>query len=430
MDNKSLRNARRARKDEFYTRYEDIAVELVNYTDQLAGKTAYCNCDNPLKSNFVRYFTENFKCLELKSLIVTHYIDRKTTDIKPQKLILTKADNEAGFICKLSQLEGNGDFRSDECLDLLRESDVVVTNPPFSLWREYEDVVISQGKQFALMGIIQAANYTPMLQGILSGTIKAGYTNYNKALKFTVPDNYCSKKIIDGKKVVEVPVCWWTNLLVANRQPLQLKRNYTPEDYPKYEAKTAKGKPSSSTPVDAINVDIVADIPCDYDGLIGVPVTILGKIDYNQFEVVDKVNDGFISSRKVFTRIIIRKKRVPAATTATKIADIFAIQTNTGRNQVTRALPGRIAGMVRTRVRFIDLRAKALFIEPSRTYRDAFYQCCNGKHSILLQVLSMVGHGYKYRYKYGYKHRPKVTIRWPVVISIPLSVHRWGCSYG
>lgn len=428
MNNKSLRNARQVRKNVFYTRYEDIAVELMNYADQSVGKTAYCNCDTPLESNFVRYLAENFKYLELKSLITTHYLDRKASDINPQKLVLTKADNEAGFFSELSTLEGDRDFRSEECPDLLRQAYVVVTNPPFSLLREYAGVIISQGKPFVLMGTIQAANYTPMLQGILLGTIKSGYTNYGKSLKFYVPAGYDSKKFIDGRKVVEVLVCLWTNLLVTNRQPLQLKRNYTPEAYPKYKSKTIKGTPSSFAPIDAINVDCFADIPCDYDGLMGVPVTILGKIDYSQFEVVSKINNGFIGNRKVFTRIIIRRKK--ASSTPVEKDETVTIKATTERNQFTRGLPGRIAGMVHTQVRSIGLRAKALYTDASRVCRDVFYLYCNGKHSILLPVLSMAGHGHLYWYEYEYRHRPKVTIRWPVVIRTPLLVQRWGCAYG
>lgn len=312
MTNKTLRNARVAKKDEFYTQYSDIEKELVNYKGQLRGKTVYCNCDNPDESNFVKYFTDNFTALGLKKLIATHYIDPQTTTIKPHKLVLTQTANADGFISEVSTLYGDGDFRSEECLSLLSQSDIVVTNPPFSIWREFAELIISNNKYFVAMGTIQAANYTAMLDGIIAGTVQAGYTNYNKSLKFVVPEHYESKKIIDGKKVVEVPVCWWTNLSVTNRKPIQLNKHYTPEVYPKYESRNTKGKPTESIVYDAINVDRVADIPYDYEGLMGVPVTLLGKIDYNQFEVLGKINNGFICGRKVFTRLIIKRK-IPVA---------------------------------------------------------------------------------------------------------------------
>lgn len=309
MTNQSLRKARAAKKDEFYTLYTDIEKELVHYKEQLRGKTVYCNCDNPLESNFVRYFTNNFKSLGLKKLIATHYLDPQTSDTKPHKLVLTQADNADGFIRELTLLSGDGDFRSDECVALLQEADIVVTNPPFSIWREFAELILANNKQFLALGTIQAANYTSMLQGIIAGTIQAGYTNYNKTLKFVVPEYYDGKISADGDKMAEVSVCWWTNLPVTNRKPITLQKHYSPEAYPKYEAKNTKGKSVDSLIYDAINVDRVADIPCDYDGLMGVPVTILGKIDYSQFEVIGKINNGFIGDRKVFTRLIIKRKK-------------------------------------------------------------------------------------------------------------------------
>lgn len=390
MTNRTLRNARAAKKDEFYTRYEDIEKELVHYTEQLRGKTVYCNCDDPQESNFVRYFTDNFSILGLKKLIATHYVDQQTADAKPQKLVLAQADNAEGFIRALTALEGDGDFRSDECLELLQQADVVVTNPPFSLWREFADLIISNNRQFIAIGTIQAANYIQMLEGIIAGTIQAGYTNYGKALKFFVPADYSSKKVIDGKKVAEVPVCWWTNLPVTNRKPLTLHKHYSPEAYLKYEAKNSKGKPVASAPYDAINVDRVADIPCDYDGLMGVPVTILGQIDYSQFEVIGKINNGFICGRKVFTRIVVRRKKVPAVATAIKSEVI-------------------------NRTHISSLGLQALFTEVAKVCTGIIYLSCNSKLFSSLSEFSPE----------GYRYKPKVTIRCPVIKYTPLLVQGW-----
>lgn len=369
MTNKTLRNARKAKKDEFYTRYEDIAKELVHYKDQLRGKVVYCNCDNPAESNFVKYFTDNFTSFALKKLIATHYVNPQTSGTKPQKLVLTPADNAEGFIREVTVLEGDGDFRSEECIAILKQADVVVTNPPFSLWREFAELLISHNKQFIVLGTIQAANYTPMLKGIITGTIQAGYTNYNKSLKLFVPADYNSKKFIDGRKVVEVPVCWWTNLSVTNRKPLSLHKYYTSAEYPKYEAKNTKGKPAASAAYDAINVDRVADIPCDYDGLMGVPVTILGQLDYSQFEVVGKINNGFIGDRKVFTRIIIKRKKAAVATTPVETKKIVTIHTI----EHIQSLPGRTAGMVQTHIYSIGLKAQALLMRAVKVYTGTDY---------------------------------------------------------
>lgn len=325
MTNRTLRNARKNKKDEFYTQLSDIEKELVNYAGQLVGKTVYCNCDSP-ESSFVRYFTDNFKSLGLKGLIATHYVAPQTGK-KPQKIALTPANNAEGFIRAISELEGDGDFRSEECLELLKASDVVITNPPFSLWREFVELLIAHGKQFLALGTIHAINYKSVLDGIIRNTIRPGYTNYNKTLRFIVPAGYNSR-IIDGQGIAEVPsICWWTTLPVSNRKALDLHKTYTPDEYQKYEAKTSKGTPAACAPVDAINIDRVADIPCDYDGLMGVPVTVLGVLDYSQYEVVGKVNNGFIGGRKVYTRILIRRRKIATQISADQTpAIIFVTQ--------------------------------------------------------------------------------------------------------
>ena len=310
--NKNLREARVKKNDEFYTLYEDIATELINYKDELKDKIIYCNCDDPSTSNFVKYFTGNFQEFGLKKLIATYYIDPHDTNQRPTKLVLTRASNAEGFIRKLTTLNGDGDFRSDECVELLKSADIIVTNPPFSLWREYIELIIANNKGYITMGTIQAINYQTMLEGVKQGTITTGYTNYNKSLKFIVPEHYAGKTVANDTKYAEVhAICWWTNLPVTNRKPLPLTKFYSPEQYPKYEAKNTKGNPTANAPVDAINVNRVIDIPCDYNGLMGVPITILGKLNPDQFTVHGKLNNGFIGDKKIFTRILIRRKPVP-----------------------------------------------------------------------------------------------------------------------
>ena len=358
MTNQTLRKARAGKKDEFYTQYTDIAKELVHYKKQLRGKTVYCNCDDPNKSNFVKYFTDNFNSLGLKRLIATHYIPQ-TTDTKPTKLILTQANNAEGFISTFSVLSGNGDFRSEECVVLLKEADIVVTNPPFSLWREFVELILAKKKQFIAMGTTQAINYQSVLGGVRQGKISTGYTNYNKTLKFIVPEHYNGRTIADTTtttKYAEVPaICWWTNLPITNREPIQLHKRYTPDDYPNYEAKNTKGKPVASAPYDAINVDRVADIPCDYYGLMGVPITVLGKIDNSQFEIIDVINNCYIGDRKVYARLIIKRKKATVSAIKEELDKIY----NWDCIQGMRCLPAKSVDMVLTDIPYGEVNRKS-----------------------------------------------------------------------
>jgi len=343
--NKSLRQARTQKHDEFYTLYEDIAAELQNHRNELKGKVVYCNCDDPTSSNFVRYLCDNFNAYGLKALIATHYIDPQTSTQKPVKLTVSRADSAEGFIRELTTLEGDGDFRSEECIAILNSADIVITNPPFSLWRDFIDLIIDNNKTFILLGTIHAINYQSILDGVKAGKITTGYTNFNKTLKFAVPEHYDGKTTSNTTKYAEVHgICWWTNLPVTNRTPLQLSKFYSPDLYPKYEAKNTKGKPTATAPVDAINVDRVADIPCNYDGLMGVPITIIGQLDYNQFEVVGKLNNGFIGDKKVFSRILIRRRATVTATATAPVIQIYVIAPITilqVRQQAVLSVPAR-----------------------------------------------------------------------------------------
>ena len=280
--NTKLTSAKRAKNDEFYTRLADVERELYYYRPHFRDKIVLLNCDDPETSAFWRYFEMNFDFLGLKKLISTHYHPTEQT----YKLELTRGndlngDGKVDGIDKIkTQLEGNGDFRNAECLELLDEADIVVTNPPFSIWREFLGVLVEHEKEFLILGNNNAITYKevfPLLKGnkMWLGTIS------NKTLDFVVPDDYFIGKsgYVDGKghKHAKVPaISWFTNLDIPRlHKPLTLWKEYTPEAYPKYDN------------YDAINVDKVAEIPCDYYGEMGVPITFMGSYCPEQFEIVN-----------------------------------------------------------------------------------------------------------------------------------------------
>lgn len=308
--NEDLRKANKAKKDEFYTQLSDIEKELNNYRKEFKDKTVFCNCDDPYESNFFKYFAMNFKFLGLKKLIATCYatspvaytqlslfdveglkIEKKDSK-KPYKIEITEVEDsnsdgaidltDVEYLIKnkkntLTLLKGDGDFRSEECIELLKESDIVVTNPPFSLFREYVAQLIEYNKQFIIMGNTNALSYKEIFKLFKEDNIRTGYTNFNVGMFFFVPDDTEKyHKIVDGKKMVRVATsCWFTNLPVKrHNEKLILYETYEPEKYPKYEN------------FDAINVDSYTKIPKDYDGYMGVPITFLDKFNPNQFKLL------------------------------------------------------------------------------------------------------------------------------------------------
>ena len=308
--NEDLRKANKAKKDEFYTQLSDIEKELNNYRYEFKDKTVFCNCDDPYESNFFKYFAMNFKFLGLKKLIATCYatspvaytqlslfdveglkIEKKDSK-KPYKIEITEVEDsnsdgaidltDVEYLIKnkkntLTLLKGDGDFRSEECIELLKESDIVVTNPPFSLFREYVAQLIEYNKQFIIMGNTNALSYKEIFKLFKEDNIRTGYTNFNVGMFFFVPDDTEKyHKIVDGKKMVRVATsCWFTNLPVKrHNEKLILYETYEPEKYPKYEN------------FDAINVDSYTKIPKDYDGYMGVPITFLDKFNPNQFKLL------------------------------------------------------------------------------------------------------------------------------------------------
>lgn len=307
-NNTNLRLANKAKNDEFYTQLADIEKEMRHYKEYFKGKVVLCNCDDPYESNFFKYFAMNFNFLKLKKLVATCFIgspiantqlslfdneklDEKTTKF-PHKIEITDVydENSDGATDladveylltnrknALTKLNGNGDFRSEECLRLLQEADIVVTNPPFSLFREYVSQIIDNRKNFIIIGNTNALTYKEVFKFFKEDLIRTGYTNFNVGMYFVVPDNFKTyHKIENGQKMVRVATsCWFTNLPVKkHNEPLTLYCKYTPENYPKY------------VNFDAINVNKYTEIPYDYDGYMGVPVTFLDKYNPQQFKII------------------------------------------------------------------------------------------------------------------------------------------------
>lgn len=268
--NDNLHKAKDAKNDEFYTRIEDVAEELRHYKKHFAGKVVFCNCDDPTWSAFWRYFHLNFSELGLKKLIATHY-DRTEPTYKMEYEGGDDNDVEVGV---KTPLEGNGDFRSRECLDLLDECDIVVTNPPFSLFREYVSTLIQHGKKFLIIGNKNAITYKELFPLLKENKVWIGYSSPSE---FDTP-NGMTKKINGLTR-------WFTNLDIQKRhEKLILWQRYYDDDgnplpdaeerYPHYDN------------YDAINVDRVADIPVDYKGVMGVPITFLDKYNPDEFKIL------------------------------------------------------------------------------------------------------------------------------------------------
>ena len=300
MGNKNLRKAKKEKNDEFYTQITDIEKELKYYKEQFKDKTVFCNCDDPEYSNFWKYFYLNFEHLGLKKLIATHYEKEKPS----YKL---EYDGKKTIKTILNQ---NGDFRSPEAVEILKNADIVVTNPPFSLFREYMAQLIEYEKKFLIIGNMNAVTYKEIFPLLMDNHVWLGY--HSGTFKFEVPDFYDKKNIKigeNGKKYAEVGIItWFTNLDVKKRhKKLILYKEYTPEEYPKYDN------------YDAIEVSRVANIPCNYDGVMGVPITFMNKYNPEQFEIIGNLGsyapDGYslasaiyINGRKVFKRIAIKRK--------------------------------------------------------------------------------------------------------------------------
>ena len=306
--NTNLHNAKKARNDEFYTQLSDIEKEMAHYKDFFKGKIVYCNCDDARESNFFKFFANNFESLGLKKLITTGYKENG----KGVKLVY-EGDKNGNFMVDdaevvMTELEGNGDFRSEECIELLKECDVVVTNPPFSLFREYVAQLMKYGKKFLIIGSMNAITYKEIFPYIKANELWLGATGI-KDMSFKVPSTYGARETrfwIDEKGQHWRSLgngCWFTNIEHSRRNTeLDLYRKYPNEDYPKYDN------------YDAIEVSKVSEIPMDYDGVIGVPITFLDKYCPTQFEIVkfrkgDDDKDLSVNGKCPYFRILIRRKK-------------------------------------------------------------------------------------------------------------------------
>ncbi|WP_339474946.1 type II toxin-antitoxin system RelB/DinJ family antitoxin [Pseudomonas fluorescens] len=350
--NASLNHAFIVKKDEFYTQYEDVAREMVKHREQLKGKTILCNCDDPFESAFFRFFVLHFNKIGLAGLISTCYIGSPIAgqeyplegNTSAYKAVVNEVPDETlvrpdgsldleslfAMPCNsLVHLASDGDFRSDECEALLKEADIVVTNPPFSLFREYLSLLELHKKDFIILGNMNATTYKEVFPLFRDNKVWYGESIRSGDRKFYVPDSYPLNAAgcgIDdkGRRFIRVKgVRWFTNLDTSRRhEPITLSRRYSPEEYPHYEN------------YDAIDVGRTQNIPIDYDGFMGVPITFLDKYSPDQFEIVmlangnarsnvssmtlaevgyrphseDRGGVGIINGRRVYVRILIRRK--------------------------------------------------------------------------------------------------------------------------
>ena len=310
--NANLHKAKDAKNDEFYTQLTDVSKEMMHYKQHFKNKTVFCNCDDPTWSAFWKYFHLNFSVLGLKKLISTHYDREEAT----YKMEYTGGDDNNIEVGVKTPLEGNGDFRNQECLDLLDEADIVVTNPPFSLFREYVAVLMKHKKKFIIWGNNNAITYKEFFPLLKANKVWLGYIA-NKTCVFRLSDEYTkwdekiTEQMNDGHKYGKCPaISVFTNLDVTKRhEKLILWKKYTPEEYPKYDN------------YDAINVNKLSDIPVDYNGVMGVPITFIDKYNPDQFEIIGldryTVPKEFlvggrvaINGKATYARILIRKKQV------------------------------------------------------------------------------------------------------------------------
>jgi len=342
--NSSLNKAGIAKKDEFYTQLNDIENEMHHYREQFRGKVIFCNCDDPYESNFFKYFAMNFNFLGLKKLIATCYAGSSVQgqqfslfDVKgltgqiddgkrPYKIEITEVTDENAdgavdlsdveYLLKneknaLTLLKGKGDFRSAECIELLKQVDIVVTNPPFSLFREYLAQLVDYEKQFIIIGSLNAITYKETFKLLRDNKIWLG--TKSGVIEFIVPDYYqphtTGYKEENGIKYRTFGnICWYTNLNHAKRhENITLFKHYTPSEYPRYDN------------YDAINVDKVTDIPLDYNGVMGVPITFLDKYNPEQFEILGIANSArwigyecltIINNKRIYNRILIKERNL------------------------------------------------------------------------------------------------------------------------
>ena len=314
--NNNLHKAKDSKKDEFYTQLSDIENELKHYKDHFKDKIVYCNCDDPRVSNFFQYFSFNFEALGLKKLITTCYKNQDaelfSQNESEQAVYLEyEGDKNGNHVPDIEEigirsLSGDGDFRSAECIELLKQADIVVTNPPFSLFREYVAQLIKYEKKFIIVGHQNAITYKEIFKLIKENKIWLGYGFKGGAAHF-INQHYEDYAAAGDHKEGMIRVSgvqWFTNLDINKRhEDLLLFKEYTPEEYPTYDN------------YDAINVDVTKHIPKDYKGAMGVPITFLDKYNPEQFEIIKfrKGNDDkdlSINGKCPYFRILIKNLKV------------------------------------------------------------------------------------------------------------------------
>lgn len=299
-NNSNLNTAKKAKNDEFYTRYDDIEAEVMKYRKYFRDKVVYLPCDDPVekKSEFWSFFVNNFDAFGIKKLIATHYDENGKT----YKIWIDTDNSGDGYIDDADALQeeliGNGDFRSPECVEILRECDIVCTNPPFSLMKEFLPLILRYNKQFLVIGPLNAITYRKIFPYVLEKRIWAGYNNVRH---FKDPE---------GNDRIMGNTFWYTNL--PNRSltdEIVLTKKYDSSKYDVFDERP-----------DIININRVADIPTNYDGLMGVPISFFqGKYNPNQFEIVGKIDNGsdsdfdfckpFVNGVEKFKRLVIRRKK-------------------------------------------------------------------------------------------------------------------------
>lgn len=318
-NNSNLSKAKKAKNDEFYTQLSDIENELRYYKPHFEGKTVLCNCNDAIHGNFAKYFSLNFEFLKLKELICTSYGDGEENG----KICIYKGDKNGNGVPDIDEweqyeLNGKGDFRSEEMIELLKRADIVVTNPPFSLFREYVAQLIQYDKKFLIIGNMNAITYKEIFPLIKDNKIWAGCKPFGGGMNMIqnkedfdqtkTKSFYVNEK---GEIIKNIMGCiWFTNLTHGKRTtPIDLYKHYNENEYPKYDN------------YDAINVNKVSDIPMDYDGVIGVPITFIGQYCPEQFEIIGIMtgakgdvftngNDGnlkfYVKNKGVYARILIK----------------------------------------------------------------------------------------------------------------------------
>jgi len=325
VEHSMLTSAKKSKNDEFYTQLSDIERELKHYKKHFKDKVVFCNCDDPRVSNFFHFFSYNFEKLGLKKLITTCY-QNQSMDLFSQN------DSESAIYLEydgdkngnnvpdseeigIKNLKGDGDFRSRESIELLKQADIVVTNPPFSLFREYVSQLIDYDKKFLIIGNINAISYKEIFKIIKENKSWLGVNMGRGISGFIVPKHYelygTEARIDDnGNRIVATNNCLWlTNLDTTKRhEDIILYKKYSPEEYPNYDN------------YDAINVNKTKDIPMDYKGTMGVPITFLDKFNPDQFEIIgqmattkiDEFNFGYpyVNGKKIYARILIKNKRL------------------------------------------------------------------------------------------------------------------------